>query len=390
MGIVVANFMDSSLLDLREKGVFGSIAEAYNPEDLYARVLHFTPHDKDRAISAELASHKIEIIHHDVVGLQPRKMIRALFAILRIFRREHIDIVRGRLPYMGSLLGGIAARLVGIPFVVSLGGDNRIVQERNNSYYMGSRRLSYGIERLVLTLANRVIVPNQFTATYVANILGNAAARKKCVVIPWISRPLAETSIEDEAILQGLGIGERTFVVPIIGFINRYKFSDVLFEALASSGLTTADGRQVEICFVGDGPLRAEGEQRFEGRDDVGFFGWQQRKVVHALLRRADAVLIPMSGFVLLEAASIGKTVIAGSLEWHGEVIHDGESGYLVDPTRPEEWRAAIERAAAAPDFARTMGIRLHEIYEQELAPSVSVTREHALYEELTGKAISS
>jgi len=388
MSLVVANFMDSSLLDLRVKGVFESIAQAYNPEDCYARVIHFTPHDKDRELAAELAGHKIEIVVHDVVAIQPRKMLRALATVWRLFRREGVDLVRGRLPYMGSLLGGIVARLSGIPFVVSLGGDNRIVQERNKSFYLGSRFLSYGIERLVLSLADRIIVPNRYTGDYVTRIVGTAESERKCVLIPWISPPLAERASDDAAVLAELGIDERIYLIPVIGFVNRYKFCDVLFDALGDDALTTADGRRVQVCFVGDGPLRAEGEQRFADRPDVRFLGWQPRQTVHALLRRADTVLIPMSGFVLLEAASIGKTVIAGSLEWHGEVIHDGETGYLVDPTRPEAWRAAIDQAAASPEQGAAMGARLRDLYDRTLAPTVSVAREHALYEELTGKTV--
>ena len=140
--------------------------------------------------------------------------------------------------------------------------------------------------------------------------------------------------------------------------------------------------------FFGDGPLRAEGELRFANRGDVKFLGWQQRNVVHALLRNAGAVLIPMSGFVLLEAASIGATVIAGSIEWHGEVVHDGQTGYLVDPNCPDLWLEALMRVVQAPDQGRGLGRSLQNLYRNKLTPEVAIGHEHALYEALTGKKI--
>ena len=387
MGLVVANFMDSSLADLKKKGVFSSVAETYNPNRTYESVLHFTPHDCDLALAPELAAHRIELISHPVGALQPRKFLRTLPRIVRIFQRRHVDIVRGRLPYIGSLMGTIAARLTGRPSVISLGGDNRIGQERSQTFYYGSRRLSYGVESLTLRLATRIIVPNHFTFDYVSSIIGKRSAQRKCVVIPWLSPPVPETDPVDADRLTAFGITPDMIVVPVIGFLNRYKYTDVLFDALAQGPVETPQGRPAVICFLGDGPLRHEGEERFAGRSDVRFFGWQERAIVQTFLRRADLVLIPMSGFVLLEAASLGKLIVSSRVEWHSEVITDGETGYLVDPARPEAWRAAIGRALREePSRRREMTKRVRALYEGELAPQIAIAREVALYESLAGK----
>jgi glycosyltransferase involved in cell wall biosynthesis len=308
----------------------------------------------------------------------------------RLFGRERVDIVRGRLPYLGSLVGGLAARLRGIPFVVSLGGDNRIVQERNNSFYYNSRFLSYGMEKLVLLLAQRVIVPNRFTQAYVETIIGARRAAERCVVIPWQSEPVAAAAPgDDAAVLAPLDLPADAAVVPIIGFVNRYKYSDVLFDMLSAAPLRMPDGRPIVFCFAGDGPLREEGLIRFGDRADVRLPGWQPRTVVHALMRRAAFVVVPMSGFVLLEAASIGKPVITSSVEWHGELVKDGVTGLLVSPERAGAWRAAIDRLVSMPEGARAMGERLQQAYRRDYAPEACVAAEHRLYESLTGKRIA-
>ena len=388
MGIVVANFMDSSLVDLKKKGVFSGVAETYNPNCAYESVLHFTPHERDLSLAGDLASHRIELISHPITGLQPRKVVRTVMRLARIFRRRGVDIVRGRLPYMGSLMGTIAARLTGRPAVVSLGGDNRIGQERGQTYYLGSRSLSYGIEWLTLRLVSRIIVPNRFTFDYVASIIGAARAKRKCVVIPWLSPPVPEFDPEDAGRLAAFDIAPDRLVIPIVGFVNRYKYSDVLFDALADAPLQAPDGRTALFCFLGDGPLREEGEARFADRSDVRFLGWQDRSVVQTFLRRADLVLVPMSGFVLLEAASLGKAIISSRVEWHGEVIRDGETGYLVEPVQPQAWRDAIGQALKEePERLARMAARVRALYEDEFALTVAVAREVALYESLTGKS---
>ena len=132
--MIVANFMDASLLDLRRKGVFGGVAETYNPGGAYERVIHYTPHACDLEVSDALRDQHIEVRVHPVSGLQPLKFVRTLVRIWLSLGTDRVDLVRGRLPYIGSLMGGLAARLRSLPFVVSLGGDNRIPQESDGFY----------------------------------------------------------------------------------------------------------------------------------------------------------------------------------------------------------------------------------------------------------------
>ena len=380
--------MDSSLLDLKRKGVFESVAETYNPGRAYERVIHYTPHLRDLEVSDALRGHHIELNVHNVGGLQPLKFVRMVAQIWRRLGRDKVDLVRGRLPYIGSLMGAIAARLRGLPFVVSLGGDNRIPQE-SDGYYYGSKVLSYAMENAVLRLATRIIVPNHFTYAYVERILGAQAARKRAVIISWLSQPVPEISESDGKLLADVGVfGDRP-ILPVVGFVNRYKFSHVLFEMLEQGPIKDSNGRTALFCFAGDGPLRENGERRFAGRDDVRFLRWQDKTVVQALLRRAAVAIIPMSGFVLLEAASIGKPVITSAVEWHGELVQNDVSGLLVDPNSPREWRAAILKTLADPAAAAAMGATLKAAYWQHHSPDACRKAEYRLYEELTGKRVA-
>jgi glycosyltransferase involved in cell wall biosynthesis len=386
--VIIANFMDSSLLDLKRKGVLDAIPETYNPGRAYERVIHYTPHPRDIEVSDALRDHHIELNVHHVGGLQPLKFVRAVSQIWLRLGRDRVDLVRGRLPYLGSLMGAIAARLRGVPFVVSLGGDNRIPQESDGFYY-SNRTVSYAIEEAVLRLARRIIVPNRYTLDYVARVIGERAARKRCVVIGWLSQPVPEFSPEDDVRLAKAAVPLDRPIIPIIGFVNRYKLSHVLFEVLEQGSFVDSAGRTVTFCFAGDGPLREEGERRLSGRADVLFLGWQQKPVVQALLRRAAVVAIPMSGFVLLEAASLGKPVVTSSIEWHGELVESGVSGLLVNPIDPIAWRAAIAQLLANPVAAADMGVKIKAAYWKNHSPEACQSAEHRLYEQLTGKRVA-
>lgn len=384
---VILNIMDSSLVDLDTKGVLSSVPRLYNPDGAWSRVLHFTPHAVDLKLAPQLARHKIELYAHPVSGLSPLKALRTSLRMWRTIKSEKVNLVRGRLPYLGSLMGVIAARLRGIPFVVSLGGDNRIVQEKNQSYNYNSKKISYLMEWLVLRLASSIIVPNRYTQKYVGTIIGEKRAEKKCARIPWLSDPIeklaSQTKCKDK-----FNIQPDTRLVLIVGFLNQYKFTDILFQMLTLMKETgELDKENLQFVFCGDGPLREEGEALFSDSLSVKFLGWTPRDDVHWLMRKAEIVLIPMSGFVLLEAASLGKPVITSNVEWHGEMVKNNQTGLIVAPHDSSAWKRALGQMLDDPKKAEAMGESLEAIFWADYSPQHSIDAEIELYQRLIGQS---
>lgn len=200
-------------------------------------------------------------------------------------------------------------------------------------------------------------------------------------MIPWLSPPVSESSAADSELLEGLALPAHRPLVLIAGFLNRYKYTDVLFDVAAQCETDRDDGPV--FCFCGDGPLRADGESRFAAASNVRFLGWQRKEVVHALLRQAAIVLVPMSGFVLLEAASLGKAVIASKVEWHSELVSHEKTGLLVDPENSRQWVDAIERILARDDERRGMATAFRHEYDKSYTLGVAIKREQALYDSL-------
>lgn len=378
---VLANFMDSSLLGLERKGNLSSVPDLYNPQKIFSEVIHYTPHAEDLRLQNYFAAWNIRIVAHGLYWPRPFALASAVTAIAKEMRRARVRIVRGRLPYLGSLLGCLAARLVGVPSVVSLGGDNRLGQIASNTFHYNSRMISFGMENLVLRLCDQIIAPNQFTKAYVRKIIGSARMESKCTVVPWRCERILEKDPRGPNVRNIFGFSHDSHIIPIIGFINRYKYSHVLFECFQRR--PPVMDPPVVFVFCGDGPLRAEGEARFSGRSDIRFIGWQQRPVVHALVREAAGVLVPMSGFVLLEAASVGKPVITSLTEWHGELVEDNVSGLLVDPGDAAAWDSAIRRLTGDRDSAIRWGRELRRRFESDYSPEVTTEREISLYRRL-------
>lgn len=378
----IANFMDSPLAALEGKGNLASAPELYNPRGVAEQVVHFTPSPGDTRFGPLFAPHRIEVFPY----LEPRgegpKLLRALRAFLRVRRKirdERLNVIRGRLPYFGSLLGCLSGRLLGVPSLVSLGGDNRLAQETSGEYQFGNRRLSYVVEWLVLRLADAILAPNHYTKRYVAGLIGERRAEEKVAVIPWRIDP---TPVDEGPITDPLAADAGRPLVVVVGFLNRYKHTDVMLDVAER----VVSGGRALFAFCGDGPLREEGERRFAGSADVRFLGWQPRSAVQALIRRAAVVLVPMSGYVLLEAAAEGRPVVVSDLEWHGELVEDGVTGFLVEARNVDRWVERVGALLDDRDRAAALGSRLEARFDADYAPERVVEREIDLYRSLVAR----
>jgi glycosyltransferase involved in cell wall biosynthesis len=147
-----------------------------------------------------------------------------------------------------------------------------------------------------------------------------------------------------------------------VASLQEYKGHRVLFEALSGAGQSLA---LVHVDLVGNGPLRQELEELARDlglHSRVSFHGSLVEEAVTELLERADLFVLPslvarngqMEGLpvVLMEALAAGAPVVATRLSGIPEVVHDGETGLLVEPGSPRDLARALQtvidqRAAA-------------------------------------------
>jgi glycosyltransferase involved in cell wall biosynthesis len=116
------------------------------------------------------------------------------------------------------------------------------------------------------------------------------------------------------------------------------------------------------------------------GLDDrVRFAGELPDDELAAVLRRSHALAVPSEyeglGIVYLEAASFGLPSIATTAGGAGEVVTEGETGFLVDPGDRAAIAQAVETLATDRDRLAEMGRVARGRYEQRSDWSETVDR---------------
>ena len=134
---------------------------------------------------------------------------------------------------------------------------------------------------------------------------------------------------------------------------------------------------QARLIVAGDGPLRSELQYQVAGyhiHHAVDFLGWVQPDEVPSLINSATFVLMPSRQdsmpLVALEAALMGRPVVATNVEGIPEVVIHEHTGILVEQENSEALAAGVIFLLSHPETARQMGQvarrRVKEVFSWE------------------------
>jgi glycosyltransferase involved in cell wall biosynthesis len=288
------------------------------------------------------------------------------------YDHEGIEIVK--LDFQNVLLARDLAAYAGLcaevgRIVADFGPDALLLSDTGRCGFFFLRRRAAGAVPRLLTLhspihpAERDTLQSQLMREADAIV---AVSRSLCgdvvAAAPWARPKLS-------AIVNALPMPERTpdalpFTPPRLLFVGRLvveKGADVAIRALAHA---RDQGLILDLVVAGDGPekpaLQALAQTLGLGRQ-IDFTGWTQPANVPALMNAATAVLVPSRwrepfGLVALQAAQMGRPVIASAVGGLPEIVQDGETGLLAPAGDAAALAQAVIRLVSAPDLARRLG----------------------------------
>jgi glycosyltransferase involved in cell wall biosynthesis len=113
------------------------------------------------------------------------------------------------------------------------------------------------------------------------------------------------------------------------------------------------------LAIVGDGPARSDLERHYAGFP-VAFTGFLRGEELAQAFASGDVFIMPSTtetlGFVVLEAMSSGRPVVAARAGGIPDLVHHGENGILYDPDDPTALVEAVEDLLSVPGRARFYG----------------------------------
>lgn len=147
---------------------------------------------------------------------------------------------------------------------------------------------------------------------------------------------------------------------------------------------------EVRLDVVGDGPLLPEMEifaQKLGIEELVQFHGWVQPDEVARLINQARALVFPSiwhepGGTVAFEAMSQARAVIMSRVGGMLEVVRDGETGLLVEPSNVKQLAEAIQCLARDSYLAEELGRAGYEQVSKCFSRTQHLAQLMGLYEQ--------
>ena len=289
--------------------------------------------------AAEAERHGIACVN---VRMRNDLDLPAIAALARAFRRQRAQIVHlhtGR----ANWLGGLAARLVGVPAVSSRRMERQV--KRN-----------WRTRLLYRHLLQRVVA---ISPAVESCLLAAGVPAERLQIIPeGVERSRLQPDKGRTATRSALGAEPEDVVVLALAALVRRKGLDVLLDALA---LLAAERQRPRVWIAGDGPERAALTAQIAALglgDQVQLLG--QRLDAPDLLAACDLFVLPSRqeglGVSALEAMAVGRPVVASAVGGLGFSVVAERTGLLVPPEDPSALAAALRRLLRDPELRARLG----------------------------------
>jgi glycosyltransferase involved in cell wall biosynthesis len=330
----------------------------------------------DLVRQAGMEVHEIESL---VQPLHPAKDLVALYKILRLLRRERIDLIHTHNSKTG-FLGRLAGRLMGTPVVIhTVHGFAFHDAER-----WVRRRLFKVLEKMAAPWADHTIFISQPMIDWAgeAGILQEGKYSKIYSGID-LKRFRPMDAAPQDGLRAQLGLQDRDRVVGFVSKLWEGKGHAVALEAMVT---VVQSIPHAKLLLVGEGPL--EEELRAMSRvlgigGSVIFAGF--RTDLPQILSLCDICILPSffegMGRVLLEAGACGRAVVASRVGGIPEIVENGATGSLVPPEDPAALSREILCLLGDPGLAQMMGERARQRIGEMFSSETMVREIVAVYD---------
>ena len=268
--------------------------------------------------------------------------------IARLARAEKVDVIHTH-NSAAHLYGAIGGKLAGVKVLHTEHGKN-----------LGQEARAFRLNRWAGHFTDLTVA--------VSEKIGREAREQEGVTADHLA-VVANGICVDRFHLPRLTAGRR---VGTVGRLVPEKNYPLLLHALATIP-------NIELVFVGDGPLRGELER--QAGPQAQFLG--QRADIAKLLAGFDVFVLSSStegmSIALLEAMAAACPIVVTAVGGNTELIQHEVTGLIVPPDDATALRAAIERLLTDRVLSSRLGVAAREVARQRYSVAAMTQR----YEEL-------
>ena len=353
----------------------------------------FSPH----IAAGPLPPHEISLTHilfdkgiplKEVPGMgnhiDPLLGLKAFLRLRSIIADGRYDIVHTHSSVAG-VLGRMAAASMKVPVIIhhvhGWGLQEGMSKALQSTYV--------GLERLCAKYTTRMIAVSEPTLQKGLQ-LNICPEGKFKLIYNGISLDRFRKKHDREQICIELGLNPSCKIVGMVGRLDKQKNP---LDFIKASALVAQQYANVQFIIVGDGALRNDCEcliRTLNIGDRIRLVGYRSdvERMYNIMSVFALSSLWEGLPIVFQEAMTAGKPIVANDVDGASDVVHEGETGYLVAPHHPEEMAERILTLLQHEDQCRRMGEKARK-YAECFSVNVMTRSIEMLYRELLADAVA-
>ncbi len=286
-------------------------------------------------------------------------------------RRADFDVVHTHSPRLNVLLGGLIARLLSKPHIITVHCSTTDDALRD----IGAKYAYQGAYSII-AVSEEIVRAIQSQLGYLGNV----------VVIPSSSRAVRQPSGQSD-LQPAMRKGRREFTVVYVGRISNHKRPDLLVDALERLGRPFLEHHSVRGVFVGSGPdepLLKRKVAQSPVRDRIELLGEVPHEDIASILANSDVFVLPSRheglGMAVVEAMFSSVPVVVADAPGLRDLVRDGETGFLFPVDDAEALASRLETLIADPSLRTRIGEQARRSVTKHYDFDSVVARHEKLY----------
>jgi glycosyltransferase involved in cell wall biosynthesis len=277
-------------------------------------------------------------------------LVRSIGFLRSLVRQTRFDLVYSNTSAV--LSGAVVAKLEGLPHCWHV---HEIITH--------PRWFARSLAGFVAATATLVIANSRQTAANLSCLAPRVGPRVRIVYNG--ARSELEAPPPAPTLRSTLGVPADGVLVGVVGRINRWKGHKVFVEAAAQLAREHPSARFLVVgsAFKGEEHLERDLEQTIRSFPQLTqrLYRMPEQEDIAGVYAALDVVAIPSTepepfGLVAVEAMALGRPVVASRIGALPEVIEDGRSGLLVEPSSASALANALRRLINEPELRRRLG----------------------------------
>ncbi len=267
--------------------------------------------------------------------LSPFMIIFGVVALLKLIKKEKIDLINAHWILPNGFVGAIASLLTGVPLVSTLPGSD-VYMAGKNTIFAKMAKIALDVSKAITSNSSKLFEDLLKITDYSEK---DVIIKKYYSIIYGVDPDQFKPDSSKSGILkQELGISENDRIVLSVGRLVEKKGFKYLIRAIAK-----LNNKMIKLVIVGSGDQKAELENlanELSIQKDVIFVGGVNYNELVNYYNLADIFVLSSvrddmgnlddQSVSVIEAMACGKPIITTNFPGYKLVVSDGKNGYLI------------------------------------------------------------